>query len=121
MRKLIVTLLTALALTLCLSGALAAEAMDITSQCTLRCSPNSIPSKFLTDGQYTTKAVFRKTTHPWVSIAAPAGLEIHGLYVCFATMPASYEVQVDYGNGSGWEKYMDGDTRFYHEIGRAHV
>ena len=38
MRKLIVTLLAALALTLCLSGALAAEAMDITSQCTLRLS-----------------------------------------------------------------------------------
>ena len=114
MRKLIVTLLAALALTLCLSGALAAEAMDITSQCTLRCSPNSIPSKFLTDGQYTTKAVFKKTTNPWVSIAAPAGLDIHGLYVCFATMPDSYEVQVDWGNGSGWEKYMDGDTRFYH-------
>ena len=114
MRKLIFTLLAALGLTLCFSGALAAEAMDITSQCTLRCSPNSIPSKNLTDGQYTTKAVLRKTTNPWVSVAAPAGLDIHGLYICCASMPDSYEVQVDYGNGNGWEKYIDGETRFYH-------
>ncbi|MGN0970890.1 MAG: hypothetical protein ACI4OY_02970, partial [Aristaeellaceae bacterium] len=114
MRKLIYTLLAALALTLCCAPALAAEAMDITSQCTLRCSPNSIPSKNLTDGQYTTKAVFKKTTHPWVSISAPAGLDVYGVYACFATMPESYEVQVDYGNGNGWEKYIDGETRFYH-------
>lgn len=106
--------LLALVMLLPLSGALAAEAMDITGECALRCSPNSIPSKNLTDGKYTTKAKLKKVKHPWVSISAPAGVPIHGLYVCFASMPESYEIQVDYGNGAGWERYMDGETRFYH-------
>ena len=92
MRKLLYALLAALAMTLCVTSALAAEAMDITSECTLRCSPNSIPSKNMTDGQYTTKAVVKKGLNPWVSISAPAGLDIHGVYICCATMPDSYEV-----------------------------
>ena len=66
--------LLALVMLLPLSGALAAEAMDITGECALRCSPNSIPSKNLTDGKYTTKAKLKKVKHPWVSISAPAGV-----------------------------------------------
>ena len=113
-RKFLLGLVAALTQMLCLSGAMAAEAMDITSECSFRASYSSIPSKNLTDGKYTTKAKLKKTTNPWISIAAPAGLDIHGIYMCFATMPDSYEIQVDYGNGAGWEKVCDGETRFYH-------
>lgn len=113
-RKFLLGLLVSLLMLVGCTGALADEAMDITSECTFKCSYSSVPSKNLTDGKYTTKAKLKKTKNPWLSVAAPAGLDIHGVYMCFATMPESYEIQVDYGNGNGWEKYMDGDTHFYH-------
>lgn len=112
MTKWLAGLLLALVLLLGCTAAQAAEAMDITSECTFSASLPKTPSKNMTDGQYTTRAILKKTMHPWLAVSAPAGVPIHGLYLCFAEMPGSYEIQVDYG--SGWEKYMDGDTRFYH-------
>ncbi|MBQ8653441.1 MAG: phosphodiester glycosidase family protein [Clostridia bacterium] len=114
MRKLLFGLIASLLMILTLSGAMAAEAMDITAECTFRCSYTGNPSKNINDGKYTTKAKLRKVKNPWVSVSSPAGLDIHGIYMCFASMPESYEIQVDYGEGNGWEKYVDGDTRFYH-------
>lgn len=113
-RKWLIGLVALLIMLMACAVAQAGEAMDITSECTLSASYPRIPSKHITDRKYTTKGIIKKTNNPWISVTAPAGVPIHGLYLCFATMPGSYEIQVDYGQGAGWEKYIDGDTRFYH-------
>lgn len=113
-KKWLIGLVLLLVLLLGCAAARADEAMDITSECTFHASYPRNPSKNLTDGKYTTKAIIQKGLNPWLSVTAPAGVPIYGLYLCFAEMPTSYEIQVDYGEGMGWEKYIDGDTRFYH-------
>ena len=114
MKKILTSLLAALLLSLAASAAMAAEAMDITADCTFKRCYNNTISKNMIDGKYTTKTKLHKQKNPWFSVSAPAGLSIHGLYLCAANMPESYEIQIDYGQGAGWEFYMEGDTRFTH-------
>lgn len=112
MKRLLTGLFVALMLLLTVGGALAAEAMDITEECTFQKSYSELNVKLLKDKMFTTHWDSKKTKTPWVSIAAPAGMPIHGLYICFATMPDSWEVQI--GDGELWETYQLGDTRFLH-------
>ena len=93
-------------------GALAAEAMDITDECTFKGSSNKRKPTLLMDKKFTTSWESNKTKTPWISIAAPAGMPIHGLYICFATMPEQWEVQI--ADGDDWLTYQQGDTRFLH-------
>lgn len=112
MKKWILGLLTALLLISCCAGALAAEAMDITDDCTFKVSYTSRKYTSMTDGKYTTYWESKKANNPWVQVTAPAGMPIHGLYLCFSKMPETWEVQVD--NGNGWETYYVGNDDFYH-------
>lgn len=112
MKKWIAALLTALAL-MCIAGAaMAAEAVDIANDCAWRLCATGHKYTKMTDGKYTTFWASKKIAHPYIEITAPAGLPISGVYVCFATMPDSYEIQVE-KNGE-WVKFCDGETRFYH-------
>jgi len=94
------------------SAALAAEAVDLTGDCTFDLSYTKKSERSMIDRKSTTTWESHKNRNPWVEITAPAGVPIQGLYICFATMPDSYEIQVD--NGNGWETVKEGDTRFYH-------
>ncbi|MCQ2457409.1 MAG: phosphodiester glycosidase family protein [Clostridia bacterium] len=109
MKKLIVCLgLLLLAVCMCVC-ACAADAKDITTSCTVS---GSAPKGYdkMTDKKFTSYWDAKKAMNPYVTVKAkePA----YGLYLCFRTMPASYEIQID--NGNGWEKLADGDTRFFH-------
>lgn len=112
MKKLLTGLVVALMMLFTVGGALAAEAMDLTEECTFKSSYTGRSTKLLKDKKYTTHWDSKKAANPWVSVSAPAGMPIHGLYVCFATMPESWEVQI--GDGELWETYQQGDTRFLH-------
>lgn len=92
--------------------ALAAEAVDITQQCSFKVSYTAKKYTQMTDGKYTTKWESKKDDNPFVEITAPAGTPIYGMYICFATMPKEYQIQVDRGNG--WETVAEGDTSMYH-------
>ena len=108
--------LTALAvflLMLCfVSGAVASEAMDISDDCTFKGSSNKRKPTLLHDKKFTTSWESNKTKTPWLSVTAPAGMPIHGLYICFATMPEQWEIQI--ADGQDWMTYQQGDTRFLH-------
>lgn len=112
MKKLLTALMVAL-LMLCFAGsAIAAEAMDITDECTFKGSSNKRKPTLLMDKKFTTSWESNKTKTPWISITAPAGMPIHGLYICFATMPEQWEIQI--ADGDDWMTYQQGDTRFLH-------
>ncbi len=109
MKKLLAALLAALALAF---GALAEDAPDMTATCTFEASGSRKSEKFLLDRDYSTRWECKKSKQPWLSIAAPEETPMYGLYICFATMPESWEVQVP--RGDGWETIHQGDTRFLH-------
>lgn len=111
MKKLLCFLFTLLTVL----GALAfvsAEALNITQECTFKVSYTEFKYTLMTDNKYTTHWRSKKDRHPNVAITAPAGMDIHGLYICFATIPPEYEIQVE-ENGK-WVKYCDGPTDFLH-------
>lgn len=90
----------------------AAEAVDLTAECSFKLSYTKMSYKPMTDRKTTTVYESHKDDYPWVEISAPVGVPMEGLYICFASMPKSYEIQVD--NGNGWETVKEGDTRFLH-------
>ena len=95
-------------------GALAEEARDLTADCDFKTSSTEYVIRALYNRDFTNKPwKAAKTRHPYVAATAPSGEKIYGLYVCFATMPESYEVQV--GKGSeGWETLAAGQEGIYH-------
>ncbi|MBQ2701128.1 MAG: phosphodiester glycosidase family protein [Clostridia bacterium] len=111
-KKWLVGLAAALLMVLSFSCAWAAEAVDLTNECSFHLSYTKKSEQSMIDRKSTTTWESHKDNNPWVEIVAPAGVPIQGLYICFATMPDSYEIQVD--NGNGWETVKQGDTRFYH-------
>ncbi|MBQ8536114.1 MAG: phosphodiester glycosidase family protein [Clostridia bacterium] len=111
-KKWLAGLLLAVCFIVASSCALAAEAVDLTADCSFHLSYTKKSEKAMIDRKTTTCWESHKDNNPWVEIDAPAGVPIQGLYICFATMPDSYEIQVD--NGNGWETVKQGDTRFYH-------
>lgn len=112
MKKWLTALVVFLLMLCCVSGAVAAEAMDISDDCTYKGSSNKRKPTLLHDKKYTTSWESNKTKTPWLSVTAPAGMPIHGLYICFATMPEQWEIQI--ADGKDWMTYQQGDTRFLH-------
>lgn len=108
--------LSVLAVLLMLLGAAAtahaAEAIDITEECSFGASYNQRKPKLMTDKKFTTYWASGKAKAPWLSVAAPAGMPIHGVYICFGTMPENWEIQIH--DGQDWMFYQQGDTRFLH-------
>ena len=111
MKRFWIGLALALLLLLTASGALAAEATDITQQCRFKLSRNN-SAENLTDGKYTTSWQHAKNKAPSVAVSAPTGVKIHGLYICFGIMPEAYEIQVK--KGSQWVTVQQGNTEIYH-------
>ena len=112
MRKGLGALLLVLAMLACSGLALGDEAADITGQCKIKTTSTKFKVTQMTDGKYTSVWKGAKVKHSSVALTAPGGSPIYGVYVCFATMPDSYEFQVL--QGSDWVPYAEGDTRFYH-------
>ncbi len=98
---------------LMLSCALADEARDITADCKFKVASTKYKYTQMTDKKYTSYWKSNKIKAPWVSVAAPEGEMIGGIYVCFGAMPDSFEVQVS-DNGKDWFPAVTGDTRFLH-------
>ncbi|MBE5802922.1 MAG: hypothetical protein E7316_00240 [Clostridiales bacterium] len=112
MKKWLSAFILSLLVLLAAATAMAAEAMDITAECSLKASYNQRSQKLIQDKKYTTYWESGKSKTPWLSVTAPAGMPIHGLYICFGTMPETWEIQVHDGND--WMPYQQGDTRFLH-------
>ncbi len=93
-----------------------AEAANITGACDIKvCSSSKGPS-VMTDGKYTSYWESSKMRHPYVTIHSETPM--YGLYLCFRSMPASFEIQElrgteEEGNRE-WVMLAPGDTRFYH-------
>ncbi len=112
MKKGIAALLVCLLMCLC-AAALAEEAEDITETCSFSASNGYFKYTMMTDRKYTSHwRIKDEQRHPWVVIEAPKATPIYGLYVCFAQMPDSYEIQVQ--QGGQWVTYCEGDTSYYH-------
>lgn len=105
-------LAAALLLAAGLAGTAAAEqAEDITASCTIKLSSKNARVPKIRDGLYTTNWESEKSLHPWMTVSSDR--PIYGLYLCFALMPESYEIQQEKSSGH-WETICEGDTRFHH-------
>lgn len=105
-----------LSLLLCLllsaaSCALASEAADITEAFDIRTSGGGTVS-YLTDRRYTTRWSGRERREAWIEFSVSEGPPADYLYVCFATMPDAWCIQVP--TEDGWTTLAQGDTRFMH-------
>lgn len=112
MKKWLAALALTLLLTLLGGTALASEALDITKECKFKVCYTKYKYTQMTDGKYTTHWESHSVKHAYIALTAPAGMDIHGLYLCLSVMPESYEIQVM--EDGDWVKLCDGDTRFYH-------
>ncbi len=90
----------------------AEEAADLTDGCRFKSSGTKFKYTQMTDGKYTTYWYTHEARHNWLTITAPGGSKIHGLYLCFKNMPDSYQVQI--GSGDNWRTVAEGDTGIYH-------
>ena len=113
MKKLLTGLLLALLLTCAASFALAAEAVDVTSDCRFKVSYSSRKYTQMTDKKYTSYWESKSVMNPSIAMSAPAGTLIDSVYVCFGNMPPAWEVQVS-DDGEDWFRAVEGDTRFLH-------
>lgn len=86
-----------------------AVAEDVTARCAYTSSCKAAPAR-LWDGSHSRVYAAQNGT---LVIDAPEGEKIYGLQLCFAEMPASWEVQLPAADG-GWRRYQYGDTRFLH-------
>lgn len=113
MKKLLMLLAVMLPLVFCCGMAQAADAADITESCQFKASNSYYKYTMMYDRKYTSHwRVQKAQKHPWISIDAPDATPIHGLYICFAQMPESYELQVR--RGGDWVTYCEGPTDYYH-------
>ena len=112
MKKILWGLAIAALLLCCTLTAMAAEAIDITEECTFKASYNQRKPNQMYDKKFTTHWESGPNKAPWLAITAPAGMPIHGLYICFASVPETWEIQL--GDGNDWFTYQAGDSRFLH-------
>ena len=114
MRKWLTALLLTLLLVCATTAALAAEAMDITNECTFKVCYSNIKYTQMINKKFTgTTWKSKKINNPWVEITAPSAFPMQGLYICFADMPESWEIQIADEDGD-WMTSIPGDTRFLH-------
>ena len=82
MKKVLLLLLTAaLALGVCWSASAAQEAIDITSECSFELCYTHRGAMYMTDRKYTSYWESQEVKHPFVTLTAPAGQPIYGVYV----------------------------------------
>jgi len=115
--KLWFVLLAAVLLALAGGHATAAEAPDLTKDCSFRLCATGWNESLMTDGQYTSYWESREIRNPWVAISSETPM--YGLYLCFRKMPETFEIQVPETAADGtveWVKLMDGETRFQHSF-----
>ncbi len=111
MKKPILGLLVLLLLLLACAAAGAEEAADITRQCKFKSTGTIFKYTQMTDGKYTTYWETREARHNWLTVTAPGGQKIHGLYLCFKYLPDAYEVQT--GSGNSWTTVYEGNGYFH--------
>nr|MBR4281246.1 phosphodiester glycosidase family protein [Clostridia bacterium] len=113
MKKILTGLLLALVLMGVCSLAMAAEAVDITDECTFKVAYTGRKYTQMTDKKYTSYWESKSVMNPFIAMSAPEDKLIAGVYICFGNMPPSWEVQVS-DDGEDWFKAVEGDTRFLH-------
>ena len=113
MKKLLTGLLLTLLMACAASFALAAEAVDVTSDCRFKVSYSSRKYTQMTDKKYTSYWESKSVMNPSIAMSAPEGTLIDSVYVCFGNMPPAWEVQVS-DDGEDWFRAVEGDTRFLH-------
>ena len=91
MRKCLLGCLAALFLLLLTLPAMAQEAEDITRKCKVKSSGTIFKYTQMMDGKYTNYWETNEARHNFLTLTAPAGKPIHGLYLCFRYMPDEYE------------------------------
>ncbi len=75
------------------AGALAAEARDISSECTYEASYTKRNTGQMIDGKYTTFFQTSGVKEPYVIVTAPSGIDAYGVYICFAVQPDNWLLQ----------------------------
>ncbi len=112
MKKWLIGLLLTLAVLGAANAALAAEAADITDECTFKPTYSKYKYTTMTDKKYTSYWKANKTVNPSIAVTAPKDQLIGGLYMCFGNLPAQYEVQVS-EDGKKWTTVAQG-PQFLH-------
>lgn len=112
MKKWLTALLLSLLMVLAASTAFAAEAVDITDLCKITNSASKRKNTMMTDKKYTSYWEANKTKDPYIQAAAPKDQLIGGVYVCFGSLPDSWEIQVS-DDGKKWETAAQGPA-YYH-------
>ncbi len=109
-----IILLLAALLLFTAASASAQEAEDITEGCEIKTSGGSAVTR-LYDRKYTTRWNGRERRESWIEFttadATPAGY----LYVCFATMPDEWRVEVKDEAGE-WTTLVQGGTDYMHTV-----
>ena len=111
MKKWLTALLLTLVLLLAASSALAEVAEVITDECTFKYSSSPRKSTMMTDKKYTSYWETNKVKDPYVQLTSKDKL-IGGVYVCFGSLPESWEIQVS-EDGKKWETAARGPD-YYH-------
>lgn len=119
MRKGLWSLAAALLLLVGMWGiASAAEAPDLTGECTFRLCSTKWRESLMTDRKYTSYWESNKMRQPWITLTCEK--PIYGLYLCFRQLPESFEIQVQTvpseGEEPSWVPLQQGETRFHHSF-----
>ena len=83
---------------------------DITENCKFTICASSKKATNMTDTKYTSYWESKEIKDPFVTITSDQ--PICGLYLCFRSMPESYDIQT--GGENKWRTVQTGDTRYYH-------
>ncbi|MBE0601976.1 MAG: PIG-L family deacetylase, partial [Firmicutes bacterium] len=90
-------------------GALAAEAKNISAECTYESSNTRRSTGQMIDGQYTTYFQPSGVKEPYLTVTAPAGIDAYGVYICFAVQPERWVLQTMVNGEWYTVKEMTGD------------
>ena len=112
MKKWLTALILTLLMVLAAGTAFAAEAADITDLCKITRSYSTRSNTNMTDKKYTSYWEAEKTKDPFIQATAPKDQLIGGVYICFGSLPDSWEVQVS-KDGKKWETAAQGPA-YYH-------
>ena len=113
MKRLLMTcMLLAALVCVCLNGAAAQEARDITAAC----NPTS-PGKYTTnlyDGTYTGFWSSREQRNPYVEFTTPQDEPAEYLYICFGDMPKAWAIEEEVAGE--WKTLIEGKNDYHHVI-----
>ena len=119
MKKWMMLLLGLMLLAGGLGAARSEEAEDLTAACRFRLSYGGTSAGRITDGRYTTYWEDKRSRQPFLILDSET--PIHGLYLCFRTVPEHYAVQVTAQEDAArtreeiaWETVAEGDADLAH-------